>query len=222
MPREGNAEERRRGRVGTGEGVWSPPRPRAEIAGAEARCKRPRLWTGLRERARWGARAPVRPPTSQDPSAAVRPVPGPYGSRGLRSGLSSGCRRVLLACGRAPIRALWPGPCGDACMGAAWVGPLNWTQRAGGTPSPHSPQAADRSGGGLRLPDRTWSRGGSHCPSGPPGDRRARLRPGRGVLSAWRQRGVNRCECVHIRPWWAGRSVPAPLEIGRMSPVGRG
>lgn len=63
-----------------------------------------------------------------------------------------GCPRVLLVCGRAPGRALWPGLGGSACMGAAWVGPSHWKRRAGGTPSPHSPQAADRSGGWTTPP----------------------------------------------------------------------
>lgn len=93
-----------------------------------------------------------RPSTSQDPCAEVCPAPWPYGSGGARRSPRPGCPGVLLVCGRAPGRALWPGPGERACMDAAWVGPLHWTQRAGGTPSPHSPQAADRSGGRTAPP----------------------------------------------------------------------
>lgn len=120
-------------------------------------------WTGVAGRRARGARAGADPSPASLNCPLTRRYPGAGRSvkawftgagrplRGSRSG-SSG---ALLACGRAPGRALWPGPYGSACMGAAWVGPSRWTLRAGGNRRLIPRRRWTGPGGELCLPDCT-------------------------------------------------------------------
>ncbi|CAM5355949.1 hypothetical protein SMICM304S_07798 [Streptomyces microflavus] len=70
----------------------------------------------------------------------------PCGRHGPRSGVRGPGWGVLLVCGRAPGRALWPGPYGSGLAGYR-VGRLTALDSVGwGIPPLHSPRAADRSG----------------------------------------------------------------------------
>lgn len=60
---------------------------------------------------------------------------------------------VLPACGRAPGRALSSGCFGRASMVAAWVGPLHWTQWAGGHCRLIPRRRRTGPGGERHLPD---------------------------------------------------------------------
>lgn len=189
-------EGRRNGGEGAGpRGSGCEVRPRS---GAETSGWRP---GGVPEGCGSGARrerAVCRPPADQ-------PGPGRTGTSGAllvrpwgpSPDCGRGCLRVLLVCGRAPGCALSPGPRGSACMGAAWVGPLRWTQRAGGTPPPHSPQAADRSGGRTAPPGP----GVEPVPPRPQPGRRATAERvtglGRGTPRGRALRGMNRCQLGH-------------------------
>lgn len=86
-----------------------------------------------------GPTATLRPPCRTRPDAA--------------GGAAGRAPHVLLACGRAPGRALWPGRRGSASMGAAWVGPLHWTQWAGGHRRLIPRRRRTGPGGEPRLPD---------------------------------------------------------------------
>lgn len=170
------------------------------------------------------------PPTSQDPSAGVPPAPGPHGLRGLRQGPSSGVSA------RAP--GVWPcaRPCALArslrerlhgcCVGRpAPLDAAGWGNTVASFPAGGGPVR------GADCASRTWRGAGVAlaAPEGPRGDRRAlpktfpspsRVRAGCAAgLAAGR---AKRHKCLHTRPRCAGRSVPAPPENGRMSPVGRG
>lgn len=60
---------------------------------------------------------------------------------------------VLLVCGRAPGRALSYGRFGSASIVAAWVGPLHWTQWAGGHCRLIPRRRRTGPGGEQHLPD---------------------------------------------------------------------
>lgn len=72
---------------------------------------------------------------------------------------------VLLPCGRAPGRALLSGRRESASMGAAWVGPLHWTQWAGGHCRLIPRRRRTGPGGVPRLPDRARNRRRNRCGS---------------------------------------------------------
>lgn len=216
--REGAGEETRRKSGGRAEARGRlrracPGRP-GEIAGAgRARRCGARPGAGARSGAEGARTVRFRVPPARRPARTrapwAAPAPGLHGPGGPLRGPLPRCLRVLLACGRAPGRALWPGHHGSACMDAAWVGPLHWTRRAGGIPLPHSPQAADRSGGRTAPPGpcdeparavrRTGPRGADR------GDARdlsrlgarapiTRQGPGSGPGTVAQRSGTNRCE----------------------------
>ncbi len=70
----------------------------------------------------------------------------PCGPPGPRSGVRGPGGGVLLVCGRAPGRALWPGPWGRGLAGYRVGRPTALDSVGWGIPPLHSPRAADRSG----------------------------------------------------------------------------
>lgn len=130
----------------------------------------PRLRSGRRRRAApvsaHRARAPARKPARTypeprpdlDADPAREPAPRPVRAL-LETPFVRGdspVRRaphVLLVCGRAPGRALSSGCFGRASMVAAWVGPLHWTQWAGGHCRLIPRRRRTGPGGERHLPD---------------------------------------------------------------------
>lgn len=98
---------------------------------------------------------PVSDPARDPARRPVRALPeAPFARRGDTA------RRVLyvlLVCGRAPGRALSYGRFGSASMGAAWVGPLHWTQWAGGHCRLIPRRRRTGPGGERHLPDCAWT-----------------------------------------------------------------
>lgn len=133
-------------------------------------------------------------------------------SPGRRSGPAGRAPHVLLSCGRAPGRALWPGRRGSTSMGAAWVGPLHWTQWAGGHCRLIPRRRRTGPGGEPRLPDCAFG--------GPP------ERTGAGTGAAGGRRGAGQATSWQSGMKWnivrAGESVPTLAvlsENGRMASV---
>lgn len=145
------AMRRKRGRAGKG------GRSRARTgSGADGE------WV-LRRAARGaGKRASPRPHPPADQGGTTHMTGRPAGPGravpGARARTGSRCPRVPRVCGRAPGRALWPGPEGSASMGAAWVGPLCGTRRAGGYRRLIPRRRWTGPGGEPRLPDCAWGR----------------------------------------------------------------
>lgn len=147
--REGGREKRWKGRGrgvpgrrggALGPGAGGAPRPGA----ARVRARRP---------------APLAYPlTRPGPRSGWRGTSWSAGPGRPSRGPCSQCPGALLACGRAPGRALWPGPYGSASMSAAWVGPPRWTLRAGGNRRLIPRRRWTGPGGQPRLPDRASSR----------------------------------------------------------------
>lgn len=221
--REGRAEEPRRERGGAGEGLWSPSVPPHGDRRGGVLGKWPRLCTGFREWVGAGVAGPPvarRPARTQAPGCVRRPA------RTASGAFVGAFVRGVGACSwRVAVRpAVRSGPVPAAAL--AWVlrGSARCTGHGGlGEHRRLIPRRRRTGpGGGLRLPDLAWSRCGTRCPCGSQGDCLALAGLGRGVAQALRQHGAYRYECVHSWPRCAGRSVPAPPEIGRMSPVGRG
>lgn len=136
----GRAKEKRGNGGGAGEAEWRPSTRNSGRPAAARGLPPPRLGR---------ARCPVfpRPPTSADRRAER--------TGAVRSSLcTTASGRPLQghpacppACGRAPVRALWPGPPGGACMGAAWIGPPRCTRGAGGQRRLIPRRRRNRSGG---------------------------------------------------------------------------
>lgn len=152
-------------------------------------------------------------------ASGARPVRPPAPSPGPSSGVSA----------RAP--GVWPcaRPCALArsprerlhgcCVGRpAVLDTAGWGNTVASFPAGGGPVR------GADCASRTWrgAGGGTRRPYGSQGDRLALAGLGRSVPQALCRHGAYRYECVYSWPCCVGRSVPAPPEIGRMSPVGRG
>lgn len=117
-------------------------------------CGRERLRGAAPAAARSGPEpgsGPARDPARRPARRPVRALPEAPFARGVDT--VGRVLYVLLVCGRAPGRALSYGRFGSASMVAAWVGPLHWTQWAGGHCRLIPRRRRTGPGGERHLPD---------------------------------------------------------------------
>lgn len=162
---------------------------------------------------------------AQRPHTPLGPPPGPVRRPGRvhpevlferGGGVARRASDVLLVCGRAPGRALSYGRFGGACMGAAWVGPLHWTQWAGGHCRLIPRRRWTGPGGGRDLPDRAWTpvRGGRRAGPGPLPLRRRPSATGGGFAGGLREESGNEVgrKGTSDVPSWLSPGCNAPRE----------
>lgn len=180
---ERRAKEGRRKSGGGEEALWSPARtPRRDRRDGPPGRGRPEAAGAGRSAGRGCGAGLPHPPTSPDRAPERVRRPARTASATLAGGPVRGAPRVLLACGRAPGRALWLGPCGSACM--VLRGSARCTGHSGlGEHRRLIPRRRRTGpGGGPRLPDRATSRVARWPPHRAAGRRpgSSRVRPGTG------------------------------------------
>lgn len=148
----------------------------------------------------------------------VRPGSGQHAARARGTAAEVSC--VLLVCGRAPGRALWSGRYGSASIGAAWVGPLHWTQRAGGDRRPNPRGRRTGPGGGEHLPDCVLY--GSRWGAGQVGRRTGGMRRPMWSRTVREAPGGETRGCIAIRDWPNNAGRPTRWGTVRLWPDSNG